>query len=234
MELKDKKVIITGISKGIGKHTCLQLLEKGAHVCGWGLNEPDYSDPKLNFIKTDVKDFESVAKAYSKTEEIWGEGADALINNAGYGLFNYVENFDVKAWHDMFATNVHGIFHCSKVTIPAMRKKESGHIINIASIAGQMGNPQGAGYSGTKFAVRGMSESMFKELRDYGIKVSCVYPGSTNTNFFDSVEGMDAHQYMMDPKDVAQELVRLLETSNNFLISDIIFRPLQPKGPKKK
>ena len=91
---------------------------------------------------------------------------------------------------------------------------------------------QTAAYCGSKHAVRGISESLYKELRDFGIKVTCVYPGSTKTDFFRNSPVIKPHDNMLMPEEVALQIIRALETSDNFLISDIEFRPLQPK-PRK-
>ena len=111
-----------------------------------------------------------------------------------------------------------------------MKSMEEGHIVNISSIAGTNGIAGMAGYCGTKHAVRGISHSMFKELRNFGIKVSTIYPGSTNTNFFDEFSSVDSNNNMMRPEDIALTIIQVLETSANYLPVDIEVRPLQPKG----
>ena len=130
----------------------------------------------------------------------------------------------------MFKTNVDSIFYCSKSIIPVMKENNGGHIVNISSIAGTNGISGMAAYCATKHAVRGLSQSMFKELRNYGIKVSTIYPGSTKTNFFDDIDSVTTHDNMMMPEDIAQTIVQVLETSANYLPVDIEVRPLQPKG----
>jgi NADP-dependent 3-hydroxy acid dehydrogenase YdfG len=135
-------------------------------------------------------------------------------------------------WESMFDTNVHGIFYVTKRIIPAMKLADEGHIINVASIAGLNGVNNFAGYVGTKHAVRGISHSLYMELRDFGIKVSTIYPGSIQTNFFDAIPGMDAHEHMMQPADVALTIVQTLETHPNYFVVDVECRPLRPRGKK--
>ena len=234
MELKDQLAIVTGVSRGIGYHTVKQLLEKGAKVAGWGRNAPDgIDDENFKFYKADVRDYSSLEGAYNLTKRDFNDTPAVLVNNAGLGGFKPVEEFTLEEWHKLFETNVNGVFYCTKLAVPDMKSKERGHIINIASIAGLQGQPYGTAYNGTKYAVRGISDCLFKELRDFGIKVSCVFPGSTKTDFFENAPGVEAHDYMMRPEDVALEIIRLLETHGNFLISEMTFRPLQPKGPQK-
>ncbi len=232
MDLNNKLAIVTGVSKGIGYHTVQQLLDKGAKVAGWGRSEPDIKHDYFKFYKTDVQDFYSLEGTYSLTKKDLQQTPSILINNAGLGAFGPVEDFSLEEWHKLFNTNVHGIFYCSKLVVPDLKEQKYGHIINIASIAGLQGQPYGTAYNGTKYAVRGISDCLFKELRDYGIKVSCVFPGSTKTDFFENAPGVEAHDYMMKPEEVALELIRILETNDNFLISESTFRPLQPKGPQ--
>lgn len=112
-----------------------------------------------------------------------------------------------------------------------MKKSGRGsHILNIASVAGLLGNPQLSGYNASKFAVRGFSEALFKELRYDQIKVTCMYPGSIATSFFEKA-GADTHKNMMQGSDVADTLVHIIETPDNFLINEIMLRPLNPKNP---
>ena len=110
-----------------------------------------------------------------------------------------------------------------------MKRQQLGHIINIASIAGTTGIENMAGYCATKFAVRGFSQSLFKEVRNDGIKVTCVSPGSTQTNFFDDIPGTTANESMISPADIAGFIIYSLETPFNFHVVEAEMRPLQPK-----
>lgn len=234
MDLNEQLAVVTGVSKGIGKCVVEQLLEKGAKVAGWGRTEPDIDHENFRFYHADVRNYESLEGAYKLTERDFGNAPSIMINNAGLGYFGYIEDYTIEQWHELFETNVNSIFYTSKLVVPGMKEKNKGHIINVASVAALQGNPQGSAYHGTKFAVRGISDSLFKELRDFGIKVSCVFPGSTKTDFFQNAPGVDAHDYMMKPEEVAEQMVNLLETNDNFLVNEVAFRPLQPKGPPQK
>jgi len=232
MELNNKLAVVTGVSKGIGKALVDQLLERGANVAGWGRKIPAVSNENFQFFETNVRDYESVTSAYQKTVQTFNQKPDILINNAGLGYFGYIEDITLEQWHQLYETNVNGIFYACKNALPAMKEKQQGHVINISSVAGIYTNPQNSAYCGTKFAVRGISESLFKELREFGIKVTTVYPGSVKTDFFENAPGVEAHDYMMTPEEVATQIVRAIETTDNFLMSEMVFRPLQPKGPK--
>lgn len=232
MELKNKVAVVTGVSKGLGLEIVKLLLEKGAIVAGWGRTQPTFTHPHFHFFPCDVADEAQVAQAYTDTVAALGADIRILVNNAGFGVAGALESMSTSDWKSMFDTNVHGIFYTTKRLIPAMKAADEGHILNVASIAGLNGVANFAGYVGTKHAVRGISHSLYMELRDFGIKVSTIYPGSIQTHFFDDIPGMDAHEHMMRAEDVAQTVVQTLETHPNYFVVDVECRPLRPKGKK--
>ena len=231
MELTGKKVIITGVSKGIGKALVDQYLAKGCTVCGLGRTNPHISNPNFNFYKTDIRIFSEVETSINQFLKEYS-GVDILINNAGLGYFGPIEDYTVDQIQEMFETNVYGTLYTAKVVVPIMKLKGRGHIINISSTAGIEGYPQVSVYCGTKFAVKAISQSMYKELREFGIKVTCIYPGSTKTEFFKNIEAIQPHDYMLMPEEVASMIAQATETSDNFHQVNIEVRPLNPKGPK--
>lgn len=233
MNLQNKIAVVTGVSKGIGKAVCQKLLENGAHVFGFGRKNNDISNPNYTFIPCDVRSFESVQNAFSQVFASSNQSIDILINNAGLGYFGFLENMPIEEFHEMQETNVNGIFYCCKLALPKMKEKESGHIINIASTAALEGMAQVSGYCATKWAVKGLSESLFREVRDFKIKVTCIYPGSTKTDFFRNSPGVKPHDYMLMPEDVAANIIFALQMPDNFNTVNLEIRPLQPKGPKK-
>lgn len=223
--------MITGVSTGIGYQLTKALLSKGATVFGLGRKNNDITDSNYYFITCDVRDIKSVEKAFG---EILAKSAhiDVMINNAGLGYFGFLEDITLEQWHEMFDTNVNGIFYCCKQVLPLMKQQQSGHIINIASTAALEGMPQVSAYCGSKWAVKGLSESLFKEVRDFKIKVTCIYPGSTMTEFFRNSKDIKPHAYMLMPEDVALCIIQALEMPDNFHTVNLEIRPLQPKGPK--
>ena len=232
MDLQDKVAVITGASKGIGKAIAKQLLSKGAHVFGLSRSKPEIDHEHFSFIKTDVRSFEQVQSAFEQVFQSSNDQVHIVINNAGLGYFGYIEDHTLEQWHTMYETNVNSIFYTSKLAVPVMKRQQYGHIVNIASTAGLEGYPQVSGYCGSKFAVKGISQSMYKEMRDDKIKVTCVYPGSVKTEFFRH-SNIEPHDYMLMPDDVAEMIVWALESPDNFHQVNLEVRPLQPKGPKK-
>ena len=230
MNLAGKIAIVTGASKGIGLATVHALLEAGAKVAGWSRTKPELTHENFVFVEVNMRDYASVEKAFQKTTEHYGGSAAVLINNAGLGFEGKFEDLDIEQWHQMFETNVNGIFYATKLALPGMKQNGEGHIINIASIAGTTGVPNMAGYAGTKHAVRGISHSLYKEVRQEGIKVTCIYPGSVRTNFFDGIDSVQTSEHMMRPEDMAETILHAIQTHKNFHLVDIEMRPLKPKG----
>ncbi|UYZ64578.1 SDR family oxidoreductase [Hymenobacter weizhouensis] len=230
MDIRGKVAIITGVSKGIGRATAEALLAQGMVVAGWGRTAPEgLTHERFQFFGCDVRDEVAVQEALMNTQRELGQEIHVLVNNVGLGVAGEVDGFSSDDWKLMFDTNVHGLFYCTKAVLPQMKRQQLGHIINISSIAGTTGIEKMAGYCATKFAVRGFSQSVFKEVRKDGIKVTCFYPGSTQTNFFDDIPGTEANDAMMQPEDIAATIVYALETPFNFHLVDIEMRPLQPK-----
>ena len=230
MDLTGKVAIVTGASKGIGRATVEALLARGVTVAGWGRTAPaGLVHDRFQFFECDVRDEHAVAEALTNTQRELGPDIHVLVNNAGLGIAGSVDGFSSDDWRLMFDTNVHGTFFCTRAVLPLMKRQQLGHVVNIASIAGTTGIENMAGYCATKFAVRGFSQSLFKEVRNDGIKVTCLYPGSTQTNFFDDIPGTAINDSMMRPEDIASAIVYSLETPDNFLIVDMEMRPLQPK-----
>jgi len=200
---------------------------------GWGRRQGPIDHENYFFTEVDVRDQAAVARAHQETITRAGKPVSVLINNAGLGKQGILEEQSLEDWHLMFDTNVHGLYYCTRAVLPGMKEQEAGHIVNISSIAGLMGSETLAGYCATKFAVRGMSQALFKEVRDFGIKVTCIYPGSVNTGFFTDFDNKTAPENMMQPTDIASTIMHVLQSSPNYHHVDIEVRPLMPKGKRK-
>jgi NADP-dependent 3-hydroxy acid dehydrogenase YdfG len=240
MKLTDKIAVVTGASSGLGRAFSEIFIDKGASVYGIARNEDKLNKLHEEFgnrfqpVALDVTDHSAIEQWVDErfTDE---HSPDVLVNNAGLGLFGDVDELPLEEWHAMMDTNVSGIFYMCRQIVPLMKANENiCHIVNIASIAGKVGNPKMTGYNASKFAVRGFSESLFQEIRYDGIKVSCFFPGSVNTHFFDNVDGADTHPNMMQPRDIAVTLAGVIETPDNLLINEVVMRPLNPKPPEEQ
>lgn len=230
MSDSQKLVLVTGSSKGIGYETCKLFLNKGFLVVGVSRTETTFNHKNFKHYSIDVSDSSSVNSMIEEIQNNFGRSIDILINNAGLGYSSYLHEMSDENWLKMFDINVHGLFYCARAVLPKMIEKGYGHVVNISSIAGTTGVETMAGYCGTKHAVRGISHSLYKEVRNHGIKVTCIYPGSVNTNFFDEIDSVNANDNMMRAEDIARTIFESIDTHPNYHVVDIELRPLKPKG----
>ena len=237
MQLNGKIAIVTGTSSGIGAEFSKALTGKGCRVFGLARRTDRLKKVQSHLgdrfipVPIDINDYKKVE---SWVEETFSSSPlpDILINNAGVGYFGGVDELSPDDWETMIRTNLTSVFRLTRLIVPLMKKSDAtNHIINIASVAALIGNPNISGYNASKFGLRGFSEALMKELREYKIKVTCMFPGSIATEFFDDHGG--THPNMMNGKDVANTLIHILETTDNFLIDEITMRPLIPKSPGK-
>ena len=231
MKLNLKKAVVTGASRGTGTAITLALLEKGAVVYGIARNASAMQDLKKDWknsffgVELDITDEKAVRECVGQTfsEE---NPPDILINNAGAGFFDKIDALPSHKWHQMINTNLNAVMYLTSSLVPWMKStKTYSHIINIGSILGKVTGAEKSAYSATKYAIQGFSESLFKELRRDRIKVTCVNPGSIETDFFKE-SGIEATEKMLKPADVADVIIFLLETPNNVLIDELTLRPL--------
>ena len=178
--------LITGCSTGLGRALAEVLIAKGARVFATARKPEELSDlvaghDNARALKLDVTVAAEIEAAAAQAEK--AGGVDVLVNNAGYGYLTAIEEGDEQGYRAQFETNVFGLIAMTKAVLPAMRKRGSGHIINIASVGGLVGNPGSGYYAGTKFAVVGFSEALSKEVAPFGIKVTVVEPGPFRTDW---------------------------------------------------
>jgi len=232
------KVIVTGASRGLGKGIATYL---GRNGCTVGLIARDESSlgAVLDSIRKengsgslaacDLRDSEATQSAIDSLVMEMG-GLDGLVNNAGLVIRKSALDISFEEWHAMVDTNLNGLFYATRAALPYLVKQERGHIVNISSISGRLPLPGGSGYAATKYAVTGFSESLFQEVRDYGIKVTTVFPGSVDSESHRHEEGEDA-SWKVTPEEVGKAIADLLKTSTGNCISRLEIRPL--KRPPK-
>ena len=179
-------VLVTGASSGIGKAVGVELAKRGHRVFGTSRRfETGFQDGGIEFIKMDVRKEEEVRSAISMVIETAGR-LDVVVNNAGLGMVGPIENTSDHESREIFETNLFGVLNVCRACIPQMRKQKRGYIINITSLAAQMGLPFRGIYSASKFAVEGFTESLSQEVTQFGIKVVLIEPGDFNTNINES------------------------------------------------
>jgi NADP-dependent 3-hydroxy acid dehydrogenase YdfG len=229
MELQGTVAIVTGASRGIGLAVANALLQRGALVAGWSRTTAPTQHPHYLHCPTDIRNLESVRAAYGATLQAFGTPL-ILVNNAGLGHEAPLLSTAPEQWHEMFDTNVHGLYYSTREVLGKMKEQGRGHIVNISSVAGTTGIPGMTAYCATKYAVRGFSQALLKEVRPLGVKVTCVFPGSVNTHFFDSINSVQASDQMMHPDHVAATIVHCLESPDNYEVAEVEVRPMRLKG----
>lgn len=192
MKLRDRTVVITGASSGIGRATAVEMARRGAHVI-LGARRTEL----LQQVAAECSAFgvRSAAVACDVTRPddcvrlISEAGAvDVLVNNAGFAIFDAVAEAKADDLHAMMETNYFGMVNCTKAVLPGMLERGSGTIVNVASIAGIMGYARMGGYCATKFATIGFTEALRDEILSRGVRVALVCPGTTETEFFVKAE----------------------------------------------
>lgn len=233
-EVKDKIAIVTGGSKGIGKAASKLLAREGAKVIliARNTNELEIARKEIieegGTISTYSADIGNNKEVTRITEEICTKfkRLDILINNAGIGIFAPVADFNVEDWHRLMNTNLHGAFYMTRAVLPQMIRQRQGAIINIASLAAENSFANGAAYCASKAALVAFTECLMLEVRYYNIKVSAILPGSVATDFG---SGSTNKNWMLTPEDIAQQVMNVIKSKENALISHIEMRPLKPE-----
>jgi NAD(P)-dependent dehydrogenase (short-subunit alcohol dehydrogenase family) len=235
IDLTGKSAIVTGGTRGIGRAIARALVGAGANVAITGRIESEVENAiaELNTIgpgtisgyACDVRHYDQVKSLFAAFGAV-----DILINNAGIGIFSTVESMSPEDFRAVLETNVFGVFYCCHEAIPRMRQRGGGYIINISSLAGANPHPEMAAYNASKFGLNGFSEALMQEVRHDGIKVSYIMPGSVNTEFGGD-EPSEQKSWQLQPDDIAQVVMDLLEYPGRTLPSRIEIRPSRP--PKR-
>lgn len=179
---------ITGCSSGLGRALATRVLQHGHRAAVTARNPEQIKDIVSPYGKTalalrlDVTDAAQIEAAVAQAEQAFG-AIDVLVNNAGYGYLAAVEEGEDKEVRAMFDANFFGLVALTKRVLPGMRERGRGHIVNISSVGGLLGNPSSGYYNATKFAVEGLSEALAKEVAPLGVRVTCIEPGPFRTDW---------------------------------------------------
>jgi short-subunit dehydrogenase len=185
-------VLITGATAGIGRETALYLARAGYHVIASGRKAAELDKlraeappgTRLDTTLLDVTDPASIAAAVAEVDRLTsGRGADALVNNAGYGLVGPLTEISDRDLRKQYDTNVFGLMAVTRAFVPRMRERGHGRVVNISSMGGKITFPFMGAYNSTKYAVESLSDALRYELRAFGIDVVLVEPGAIHTNF---------------------------------------------------
>jgi 3-oxoacyl-[acyl-carrier protein] reductase len=215
--MKNKKAIITGGGRGLGKATAIAFAKEGIDVAITGRNETVLKETVAEletlginamYAVFDVGNYEEVKNGIKSIITTFGS-VDILVNNAGIAAFGSFNDMDVHQWSQIIQTNLMGMYYVTKEVLPHLISKNEGDIINVASTAGLNGNANTSAYSASKFAVIGMSESLMKEVRKNNIRVCTLTPSTIASDM--SIElgiaNKDSEDSVLQPEDFAELIV---------------------------
>jgi 3-oxoacyl-[acyl-carrier protein] reductase len=226
MVLEGKHILITGGSLGIGKETAKYLVDKGATVLITGRSQDRLNEAqKYTGAKTilfDISDFERMSQNVLACLEMLEGRVDALVNNAGIGSFDKLDDITLDQFQSIFNTNVFGLALLTKELIPSMKSRKSGTIINIGSSASVKGFSHGSVYSASKFAVRSLTQCWQAELRPFNIRVCQLNPSEVTTAFYnaDRIERDDENN-KLSAHEIAHSIVSVLEMDDKGFITEL-------------
>jgi len=219
MKLKDKTIVITGGTKGLGKALADSFIQEGSNVIVCSRNQRELSNLSSNIIgiKADVTKEDELQNVINVVIEKFGQ-LDIWINNAGIWLpHSPIEEVDWKRAHDLIEVNLFGTVYGSKVSLIQMRKQGFGSIINIISTSALSGRSGSSAYCASKYAVDGFTKSLREELKDINIKIISIYPGGMKTSFFDEKKPNNYDDYM-----------------SSTYVSDLIIKNIKKEQPEEE
>lgn len=224
MNISGSRALVTGGSEGIGFGIAEALSRKGARVGIMARSEQRVREAadKIGALSI-CGDVGSEPDAVRAVETVVAEfgGIDLLVNNAGFGHFFPLVETDLLKFEEVFRTNVTGAMLMAREAAKRFIGQKSGHLINISSTSGLRGGPRGTAYSGSKFALRGMTECWREELRRHNVRVMLVNPSEVQTGFFRKVGGkQELSERKLRPKEIADAIVGALEVDDRGFIPE--------------
>lgn len=234
--LKNKIALVTGGSKGIGYSVAEALLKQNMKVAitGRDINSLERAKDALSkisdnilAIQADASNWEDHQQTLLKIHNHWNEEIEVVVANAGLGHFASIEDLSIDQWKETIDTNLTGVFYTLKSSLQDLIKSK-GYIITIASLAGTNFFEKGTAYNASKFGLVGFSQAAMLDLRKYDIKVSTIMPGSVAT-YFNNHQPNESDAWKIQPEDIAQIVIDLLNMNPRTLPSKIEVRPSRPR-----
>lgn len=235
MSLKDKIIVITGASSGIGAASATEFAKKGAKLVLVARTKQKLEDLQSHLSKFNTEsmvcqcDVSQKGQVQNMAEEVLDKFGtiDVLVNNAGFAIYGKVDTLSIEQIESQMATNYFGMVYCTKYFLPKMLEKNSGHIVNVASVAASFGLPGIASYCASKFAMLGFSEGLKHELHGTKVGVTVVSPIMVKTNFFAHPSFANMPKYSptaLDAHTVAKAVVSAATSSRLEMIVPPIVR----------
>ena len=230
-----KTALVTGGTKGIGYGVAQALINHGVKVAITSRSAEAAAEAAaaLNQLRegyalgliADARSMEAQQAAVNEVLAQWGR-LDYFIANAGVGHFAPIETLSLDQWHETLDTNLTGVFYSAKVSLPALQATK-GYFITIASLAGTNFFPAGTAYNASKFGLVGFTQAMMMDVRQYGIKVTTIMPGSVAT-YFNGKTPSEKDAWKIQPEDIGQLVVDLIRMPARTLPSKVEVRPSMP------
>ena len=228
--MKDKCILVTGSSSGIGRSITERLLNSGAKVIGLARDHSKFTNIHQNYLtyQADLNDLSNlkliINKIIKDNDEING-----LISNAGYGAFGPLENFSIEQINSFITLNLTAHIVVSKLLIPHFKRKKIGNIIFMGSEAGLIGTKNGSLYCSAKFGLRGFSQSIRNDISSSNIRVCIINPGMVRTEFFENLSfspGKDVAN-AINPDEIAKTVMNVLAMEESTVVEEINLSPLK-------
>lgn len=232
MTTSSRSALVTGASRGIGRAIALRLASMGFEIVAVARSidelealarEIRASGGACRTIALDLRD------GRATEERLAGLTVDVLVHNAGLGVLRPLVELTPDEWATMIDVNVNALYHVTRPLLPAMLERGTGHLVLIGSVAGRSAFVGGTCYAATKAFVTAFAESLMLEVRDRGVKVSVVAPGSVDTAFFPEGRVNRSTSWMLSPEEVAASVVHVIDTPPDVLVHRLEVRPLAPR-----
>ena len=232
--LTGKVAVVTGAGRGIGRAIGVALGRAGARVVLAARSAAELRAVAEEIrggngdaldLPTDVTRDDELERLVQRTLKEWGP-IDILVNNAGWGKTGPIVNAKPEDWDATLKVNLRAPMILTRLVLPVMQEKKSGAIINIGSISAKAGQANTAAYSASKFGLLGFTQSLFEEVREYGIKVSVIHPGFVDTPLIPQNKRVDRSK-MIHPDDIAETVLYVLSSPLNSCPVEITVRPQQ-------
>jgi NADP-dependent 3-hydroxy acid dehydrogenase YdfG len=246
--MADRVAVVTGASSGIGEVTAKMLAGEGFAVALAARREERINDlceqiaadgGKALAIPTDVADAESARRLITTAKDELGS-VDVLVNNAGVMLLGPMLDAELEHWQRMVNVNLLGLMYCTHAALPIMKDQNSGHIVNISSVAGRVARMGSGVYNATKFGVGAFSESLRQEGVNYGVRVTIIEPGFVDTELQGHNEhpmvvetikkNMEEIGKVLEPDDIARAILYAVTQPEHVSINEVLVRPSRQRG----
>jgi short-subunit dehydrogenase len=224
--------IVTGASRGLGKHLALQLAHTGRHVIAMARNEQDLhalvlqgAAGLIQAMPIDLSKPESITQVFAQLEER-GTQIDGLINNAGIGSYKAYSEQTQQEITDTMQVNLLSVMQICRAVLPKMQSRKTGHIVNIGSDLGRRPLANMAPYVASKHGLTGFTHSILREAKTHGVKVSLINPGIIDTAFGGAQEGSKEESWSLRPEVLAKLIVQLIDQPGSTLVDELSVHPL--------